>query len=66
MGIAFGGTPSGMRIDIIDITEDGKAIKSVIQMPTGLTKRFRGLRMHDGALYATVDEGEIYKITARK
>ena len=66
MGIAFGGTPSGMRIDIVDITEDGKAIKSVIQMPTGLTKRFRGLRMHDGALYATVDEGEIYKITARK
>jgi glucose/arabinose dehydrogenase len=35
-------------------------------MPTGLTKRFRGLRMHDGALYAAVDEGEIYKITARK
>ena len=38
MGIAFGGTPSGMRIDVIDITKDGKAIKSVIQMPTGLTK----------------------------
>ena len=67
MGIAFGGTPSGMRIDVIDITKDGKAIKSVIQMPTGLTKRFRGLRLGpDGALYATVDEGEIYKITARK
>mgnify|MGYP006264471933 FL=1 len=67
MGIAFGGTPSGMRIDVIDITKDGKAIKSVIQMPTGLTKRFRGLRLGpDGALYAAVDEGEIYKITARK
>ena len=52
MGIAFGGTPSGMRIDVIDITKDGKAIKSVIQMPTGLTKRFRGLRLGpDGALY---------------
>jgi hypothetical protein len=55
-----------MRIDIVDITKDGKAIKSVIQMPTGLTKRFRGLRMHNGDLYATVDEGEIYKISARK
>ena len=56
-----------MRIDVIDINKDGKAIKSVIQMPTGLTKRFRGLRLGpDGALYAAVDEGEIYKITARK
>ena len=46
-------------------TKDGKAIKSVIQMPTGLTKRFRGLRLGpDGALYAAVDEGEIYKITS--
>ena len=67
MGIGFGGTPSGMRIDVVDIAKDGKSIKSVIHMPTGLTKRFRGLRLGpDGALYAAVDEGEIYKITARK
>ena len=67
MGIGFGGTPSGMRIDVIDIAKDGQSIKSVIHMPTGLTKRFRGLRLGpDGALYAAVDEGEIYKITARK
>ena len=65
MGIGFGGTPSGMRIDVVDIAKDGKSIKSVIHMPTGLTKRFRGLRLGpDGALYAAVDEGEIYKITA--
>ena len=60
MGIGFGGTPSGMRIDVVDIAKDGQSIKSVIHMPTGLTKRFRGLRLGpDGALYAAVDEGEI-------
>ena len=67
MGIGFGGTPSGMRIDVVDIAKDGQSIKSVIHMPTGLTKRFRGLRLGpDGALYAAVDEGEIYKITAQQ
>jgi glucose/arabinose dehydrogenase len=65
MGIGFGGTPSGMRIDLVDIAKDGKSVKSVVHLPTGLTKRFRGLRLGpDGALYAAVDEGEIFKITA--
>ena len=65
MGIGFGGTPSGMRIDVIDIAKDGQSIKSVVRIPTGLTKRFRGLRLGpDNALYAAVDEGEIFKITA--
>ena len=54
-----------MRIDVVDIAKDGKSIKSVIHIPTGLTKRFRGLRLGpDNALYAAVDEGEIFKITA--
>ncbi|MEM9385655.1 MAG: PQQ-dependent sugar dehydrogenase [Pseudomonadota bacterium] len=67
MGIGFGGTPSGMRIDVIDITDDGQAVRSVIRMPTGLKKRFRGLRLGpDGALYAAVDEGEIFRITAQQ
>ena len=67
MGIGFGGTPSGMRIDIVDLAKDGKSVKSVLHLPTGLSKRFRGLRLGpDGALYAAVDEGEIYKITAKK
>ena len=53
------------EIDVVDIAKDGQSIKSVIHMPTGLTKRFRGLRLGpDNALYAAVDEGEIYKITA--
>ena len=65
MGIAFGDTPPGSRIDIYDIAADGLSIKSAIQMPLGFSKRFRGLVMGpDSALYATTDEGEIYKITA--
>ncbi len=66
MGIAFGETPAGSRIDIYDITEDGESIKSAIKMPLGFSKRFRGLVMGpDNALFATTDEGEIYKITAK-
>ena len=29
MGIGFGGTPGGLRIDMYDITEDGQSINSV-------------------------------------
>lgn len=66
MGIAFGGTPAGSRIDMIDITTDGLGIKGIVRMPVGATKRFRGLVMGpDNALYAATDEGEIYKITAK-
>jgi glucose/arabinose dehydrogenase len=66
MGIGFGGTPAGSRIDIIDITADGLGIKNIVRLPVGVTKRFRGLVVGpDNALYATTDEGEIYKITAK-
>ncbi len=65
MGIGFGDTPSGLRIDMYDIADDGKSIKTVVRMPLGMSKRFRGLVMGpDNSLYATTDEGEIYKITA--
>ena len=65
MGIAFGDTPAGSRIDIYDLAADGLSIKSAIQMPLGFSKRFRGLVMGpDNALYASTDEGEIYQITA--
>lgn len=66
MGIAFGDTPAGSRIDIVDLAADGLSVKSVIHMPVGFSKRFRGLVMGpDNALYAATDEGEIYKITAK-
>jgi len=64
MGIAFGGTPGGLRIDMYDIDADGQSIKSVVHMPLGMEKRFRGLRMNNGSLYASTDEGEIWQITA--
>jgi glucose/arabinose dehydrogenase len=65
MGIGFGGTPSGLRIDMYDISEDGTSINSVIHMPVGVQDRFRGLEMgSDNALYATTDSGNIMKISA--
>ena len=65
MGIAFGDTPAGSRIDMIGLTTDGLGINGIVRMPLGFTKRFRGLVMgSDNALYASTDEGEIYKISA--
>ncbi len=66
MGIAFGGTPPGSRIDMIALTADGLGISGIVRMPLGFQKRFRGLVMGpDNALYASTDEGEIYRITAK-
>ena len=65
MGIGFGGTPIGQRIDMVGITADGLAINAITRMPLGFSKRFRGLVMGpDNALYVAVDEGEIYRVTA--
>ena len=65
MGIAFGDTPAGSRIDVIGLSTDGLGINGIVRMPLGFTKRFRGLVMGpDNALYASTDEGEIYKISA--
>lgn len=65
MGIGFGGTPIGQRIDMVGITADALAINAITRMPLGFSKRFRGLVMGpDNALYVAVDEGEIYRVTA--
>lgn len=65
MGIGFGNTPPGSRIDVYDLADDGMGIKGAIIMPTAITTRYRGLVIGpDNALYATVDDGIIYKITA--
>ena len=65
MGIGFGDTPPGSRIDMYDLALDGLSIKSVVRMPLGFSKRFRGLVMGpDNALYVATDEGEIYRVTA--
>ncbi len=65
MGIAFGDTPAGSRIDMIALTPDGLGISGIVRMPLGFSKRFRGLVMGpDNALYVATDEGEIYRVTA--
>jgi aldose sugar dehydrogenase len=64
MGIGFGGTPLGQRIDIIDIAEDGLSVHDVTEMDLPMPEgRFRALvQGPDGALYAAIDEGDIYRI----
>ncbi len=65
MGIGFGGTPVGMRIDVLEIADDGKSVKSVTSMPLPMAVgRFRSVvQGPDGSLYAAVDEGNIYRLT---
>lgn len=66
LGIGFGGTPIGQRIDMISVTPDGLGINTITRMPLGFSKRFRGLFMApDNSLYVAVDEGEIYRVTAK-
>ncbi len=65
MGIGFGGTPVGNRIDIIDLADDGLSVHNVTEMPLPIeAARFRTV-VHgpDGSLYAVVDEGVIYRIS---
>lgn len=65
MGIGFGGTPVGQRINLIDIGEDGLSVNDVSEMPLPMdAARFRSLvQGPDGDLYTAVDEGFIYRIT---
>lgn len=64
MGIGFGGTPLGQRIDVIDLAEDGLSVGEVVAMPLPMAEgRFRSVvQGPDGALYTAVDEGEIHRI----
>lgn len=65
MGIGFGGTPIGQRIDVIELSEDGQTVVDVTEMTLPmLPGRFRSLvQGPDGSLYAAVDEGEIHRMT---
>ncbi len=64
MGIGFGDTPVGQRIDVLDIAEDGLSLNDVTEMPLPMgSGRFRSLvQGPDGNLYAAVDEGDIYRV----
>lgn len=67
MGIGFGGTPIGQRIDVMELNEEQDQIVDVTEMtlPDGMEAgRFRSLVFGpDGSLYAAVDEGMIHKLT---
>ncbi len=65
MGIGFGGTPVGMRIDVIDLADDGMSVNDVTAMSLPMAAgRFRSVvQGPDGSLYAAVDGGDIYKLT---
>ncbi|OSP52948.1 sorbosone dehydrogenase family protein [Pseudoruegeria sp. SK021] len=65
MGIGFGGTPIGQRIDVIQFNGDGTDVEDVTEMTLPMDPgRFRSLVTGpDGSLYASIDEGTIYKLT---
>jgi len=68
MGIGFGGTPIGQRIDVIELSnEEGISVVDVTEMTLPMESgRFRALvQGPDGSLYAAVDEGKIHKLTPR-
>ncbi len=67
MGIGFGGTPIGQRLDVFELSEDGSEVFDVVEMtlPDSMEPgRFRSVVVGpDGSLYAAVDEGMIHKLT---
>ncbi|MEA2117783.1 PQQ-dependent sugar dehydrogenase [Halovibrio sp. HP20-50] len=65
LGIGFGDTPVGQRINMIDIAEDGLSVNDVAEMPLPMgSSRFRSLVLGpEGDLYTMVDEGNIYRVT---
>ncbi|SHJ44953.1 Glucose/arabinose dehydrogenase, beta-propeller fold [Palleronia salina] len=65
MGIGFGGTPIGQRIDLIEFTEDGTEVLDVTEMTLPMEPgRFRSVVLGpEGSLYTAIDEGTIYKLT---
>ncbi len=67
MGIAFGGTPPGERIDVIALSDDGSKAIQVLTVPADAIPpgRYRSVVMGpDGALYVATDQGEIFTISA--
>lgn len=67
MGIGFGGTPIGQRIDVFELSDDGTEVFDVVEMtlPQSMEAgRFRSVVVGpDGSLYAAVDEGIIHKLS---
>lgn len=64
MGIGFGGTPIGQRIDVIQLDDD-LSVLDVTEMTLPMEAgRFRSVVLGpDGSLYTAIDEGMIHKLT---
>lgn len=65
LGIGFGGTPVGQRIDVIDLAADGQSVNSVEAMTLPIPPaRFRSVVLGpDGNLYVATDEGDIVALS---
>lgn len=65
MGIGFGGTPIGQRIDVIQFNDENTDVQDVTEMTLPMEPgRFRSVVMGpDGSLYTSIDEGIIYKLS---
>ena len=65
MGIGFGGTPIGQRIDVIELDPEDMSVVDVTEMTLPMEPgRFRSVVLGpDGSLYAAVDAGMIHKMT---
>lgn len=65
LGIGFGDTPVGQRLDVLDIPEDGSEVRSVTTMSLPMSDgRFRSVvQGPEGDLYVARDEGYIYRLT---
>lgn len=67
LGIGFGGTPIGQRIDVIELeTHEGEiSVHDVTEMTLPMPPaRFRSLVLGpDGSLYTAVDGGAVHKLT---
>ncbi|MDG4649101.1 PQQ-dependent sugar dehydrogenase [Roseibacterium sp. SDUM158017] len=63
MGIGFGGTPIGQRIDVLDLDDD-LTVNDVTEMTLPMDAgRFRSLVLApDGSLYAAVDAGMVRRL----
>lgn len=66
MGIGFGGTPVGNRIDLLKISDDGELVdvtEMTLPMEPG---RFRAIAQGpEGDLYTVMGEGAIYRLSPK-
>lgn len=64
LGIGFGGTPVGQRVDLLHLSDD-LSVTDVTEMPMPMgSARFRSVVLGpEGDFYTAVDEGQIYRVS---